>query len=169
MRSAGAPGTRDGLAIAQAVLEELHQSIRCRAIFATHFHELFMLSEALPRLQACTMRVKEWRAEVVFMHEVAPGAAQRSLGRACGATRRGSGICSKTRGVFIEGRRNAMAWRRPRCRCLRRWNQPRQAAAQGRLEAELAGLDLDKMTPREALVTLYELRAKLMAYQGKAG
>ena len=73
-------GTRDGLAIAQAVLESLHNGNRCRAIFATHFHELFALAEALPRLKPHTMRVKEFRGEVVFMHEVVRGAAQRSWG-----------------------------------------------------------------------------------------
>ncbi|HEX7388846.1 MAG TPA: DNA mismatch repair protein MutS, partial [Acidiphilium sp.] len=73
-------GTRDGLAIAQAVLEALHGMIRCRAIFATHFHDLVQLGAALPRLRTCTMRVKEWRGEVVFLHEVIEGAAERSWG-----------------------------------------------------------------------------------------
>ncbi|MDD2877203.1 MAG: DNA mismatch repair protein MutS [Acidiphilium sp.] len=73
-------GTRDGLAIAQAVLEALHGSIRCRTIFATHFHDLVQLGAALPRLRPCTMRVKSWRGEVVFLHEVIDGAAERSWG-----------------------------------------------------------------------------------------
>jgi DNA mismatch repair protein MutS len=73
-------GTRDGLAIAQAVLEALHGQIRCRTIFATHFHDLVRLGEALPRLRPCTMRVKSWRGEVVFLHEVIEGAAERSWG-----------------------------------------------------------------------------------------
>ncbi|MBW4034552.1 MAG: DNA mismatch repair protein MutS [Proteobacteria bacterium] len=73
-------GTRDGLAIAQAVLEALHGQIRCRTIFATHFHDLVQLGAALPRLRPCTMRVKSWRGEVVFLHEVIEGAAERSWG-----------------------------------------------------------------------------------------
>lgn len=73
-------GTRDGLAIAQAVLESLHGQNRCRAIFATHFHELVQLADTLPRLKSYTMRVKEFRGEVVFMHEVVQGAAQKSWG-----------------------------------------------------------------------------------------
>lgn len=73
-------GTRDGLAIAQAVLESLHNQNRCRTIFATHFHELVQLTETLPRLKSYTMRVKEFKGEVVFMHEVVQGAAQKSWG-----------------------------------------------------------------------------------------
>jgi len=73
-------GTLDGLAIAWAVLEALHNLVRCRAIFATHFHELAQLTAELPRLAPHTMRVKEWKQDVVFLHEVAPGAAGRSWG-----------------------------------------------------------------------------------------
>ena len=72
--------TLDGLAIAWAVLEALHGAIRCRTIFATHFHELAALAERLPRLKPHTMRVKEWKRQVVFLHEVAAGAAGRGPG-----------------------------------------------------------------------------------------
>jgi len=72
--------TLDGLAIAWAVLEALHSQLRCRTIFATHFHELAQLSETLPRLSPHMMRVREWRGDVVFLHEVAAGAAGRSWG-----------------------------------------------------------------------------------------
>jgi DNA mismatch repair protein MutS len=72
--------TLDGLAIAWAVLEALHSQLRCRTIFATHFHELAGLTEALPRLAPHMMRVREWRGDVVFLHEVAPGAGGRSWG-----------------------------------------------------------------------------------------
>ncbi len=72
--------TLDGLAIAWAVLEALHGAIRCRTIFATHFHELAELSDRMPRMKPHTMRVKEWKRTVVFLHEVAEGAAKRSWG-----------------------------------------------------------------------------------------
>jgi len=73
-------GTLDGLAIAWAVLEALHGQNRCRTVFATHFHELAHLAAQLPRLRPHTMRVKEWRGSVVFLHEVTEGAAGRSWG-----------------------------------------------------------------------------------------
>jgi DNA mismatch repair protein MutS len=72
--------TLDGLAIAWSVLEALHSQLRCRTIFATHFHELAQLTETLPRLSPHMMRVREWRGDVVFLHEVAAGAAGRSWG-----------------------------------------------------------------------------------------
>ena len=72
--------TLDGLAIAWAVLEALHNTIRCRAIFATHFHELARLSGIMPQLQPATMRIKDWKGSVIFLHEVTKGAAGRSWG-----------------------------------------------------------------------------------------
>ncbi|HTI02941.1 MAG TPA: DNA mismatch repair protein MutS [Acidisoma sp.] len=72
--------TLDGLAIAWAVLEALHNTVRCRAIFATHFHELARLSGIMPHLQPATMRVKDWKGSVIFLHEVTKGAAGRSWG-----------------------------------------------------------------------------------------
>jgi DNA mismatch repair protein MutS len=72
--------TYDGLSIAWAAVEHLHDRNRCRALFATHYHELTALSARLDDLACFTMRVKEWQGDVVFLHEVAPGAADRSYG-----------------------------------------------------------------------------------------
>ncbi len=72
--------TFDGLSIAWAAIEHLHETNRCRALFATHFHELTALAARLPRLHNATVRVKEWQGDVVFLHEVVAGAADRSYG-----------------------------------------------------------------------------------------
>ncbi len=72
--------TYDGLSIAWASVEHLHDRNRCRALFATHYHELTALASKLDHLACHTMRVKEWQGDVVFLHEVAPGAADRSYG-----------------------------------------------------------------------------------------
>ena len=72
--------TFDGLSIAWAAIEHLHEVNRCRALFATHYHELTALAERLPRLRNVTVKVKEWKGDVVFLHEIAPGAADRSYG-----------------------------------------------------------------------------------------
>ncbi len=72
--------TFDGLSIAWATAEALHQSNACRALFATHFHELTSLPSILPRVSNHTMKVREWQGKVVFLHEVAKGAADRSYG-----------------------------------------------------------------------------------------
>jgi len=72
--------TFDGLSIAWACVEHLHEVNGCRGLFATHYHELTRLAARLDGLSCHTMRVKEWQGEVVFLHEVVPGAADRSYG-----------------------------------------------------------------------------------------
>ena len=72
--------TYDGLSIAWAVLEHLHDVNRCRALFATHYHELTALTARLPGLRNATVAVREWDVEVIFLHEVTRGAADRSYG-----------------------------------------------------------------------------------------
>jgi len=72
--------TYDGLSIAWATLEHLHGVNRCRALFATHYHELTALAGALDGVENATVSVKEWNDEIVFLHEVRKGAADRSYG-----------------------------------------------------------------------------------------
>ncbi len=72
--------TYDGLSIAWATLEHLHETNRSRALFATHYHELTQLAAKLPGVDNATVSVKEWNGEVIFLHEVKKGAADRSYG-----------------------------------------------------------------------------------------
>jgi DNA mismatch repair protein MutS len=72
--------TYDGLSIAWATLEHLHDTNQCRALFATHYHEMTALSAKLPGLENATVSVKEWDGDVIFLHEVRKGAADRSYG-----------------------------------------------------------------------------------------
>ncbi len=72
--------TFDGLSIAWAVMEHLHEKNRARTLFATHFHELTQLAQKWPRLINLSMRVSDWNGDVVFLHEVVSGAADRSYG-----------------------------------------------------------------------------------------
>ncbi len=72
--------TYDGLSIAWAVVEHLHDVNRCRALFATHYHELTLLNDKLPNMSLHCMKIKEFKGEVVFLHEVIDGAADRSYG-----------------------------------------------------------------------------------------
>ena len=72
--------TFDGLSIAWAVVEHLHDVNKSRALFATHYHELTALAEVLAHLSLYTMRIKEWKGNVVFLHEVVKGTADRSYG-----------------------------------------------------------------------------------------
>src|SRR5690606_13742971 len=72
--------TWDGLSIAWATLEHLHEVNRCRALFATHYHEMTQLSAKLDGVENATVTVREWEGEVIFLHEVKRGAADRSYG-----------------------------------------------------------------------------------------
>ena len=83
--------TYDGLSIAWAVLEHLHDVNRCRALFATHYHELTALAAKLAGLRNATVAVREWQGEVIFLHEVQDGRGRPLLRRAGGAARRAAG------------------------------------------------------------------------------
>ena len=72
--------TYDGLSIAWATLEHLHEVNRCRALFATHYHEMTSLADRMEGVKNATVAVREWEGEVIFLHEVRPGAADRSYG-----------------------------------------------------------------------------------------
>ncbi len=150
-------GTRDGLAIAQAVLESLHGGNRCRAIFATHFHELVQLTEALPRLKSHTMRVKEFRGDVVFMHEVVAGAAQKSWGvhvaRLAGVP---EAVLGRADALLKSAERQQMA-AQP-LPLFAASPRPPEDEARDTLLSSLARLDPDALSPREALASLYRLR-----------
>jgi DNA mismatch repair protein MutS len=152
-------GTRDGLAIAQAVLESLHGSQRCRAIFATHFHELVALGEGLSRLSPHTMRVTAYRGEVVFMHEVVAGTAGRSWGvhvaRLAGVP---EPVAKRAEFLVRTAERNA-----PSMSVLPLFaaNEVATEETDGGLRRALEALDPDSMSPREALEALYALRRQV--------
>ena len=165
--------TFDGLSIAWAAVEHLHEVNRCRGLFATHFHELTALSEKLGRLANATMRVKEWEGDVIFLHEVGPGAADRSYGiqvaRLAGLP---DSVVARARDVLNqleEGERKSPAHQLiddlPLFSAEIRRDPPRSADP-SEIETALSDLDPDDMTPREALEALYALRAKLQDGNG---
>ena len=72
--------TYDGVSLAWAITEHLHNQVGCRSLFATHYHELAQLSETLPNLRNCNVVVREWQDDIVFLHKIAPGSADKSYG-----------------------------------------------------------------------------------------
>jgi DNA mismatch repair protein MutS len=157
--------TFDGLSIAWATLEHLHEVNRCRTLFATHYHELTALAATLPALSCHTMRVKEWQGDVVFLHEVAPGSADRSYGihvaRLAGLP---PGVTTRAAEVLerLEARGDGEPLARladdlPLFSAARRRIEapPRESAA----EALLREIRPDELSPREALDLLYRLTA----------
>ncbi len=160
--------TFDGLSIAWAAVEHLHEANRCRSLFATHFHELTALSEKLARMSNVTMRVKEWDGDVIFLHEVGPGAADRSYGiqvaRLAGLP---AAVVSRAREVLTRledsDRKNPAAQLiddLPLFQVAVR-REEIQKAGPSKVEEALRSLDLDDLTPRQALDALYDLKKQL--------
>ncbi len=160
--------TFDGLSIAWAAVEHLHEVNRCRALFATHFHELTALSEKLDRLSNVTMRVKEWDGDVIFLHEVGPGAADRSYGiqvaRLAGLP---ASVVARARDVLTRledaDRKNPASQLIDDLPLFQVAVRRETALKSGpsKVEEALRVLDLDDMTPRAALDALYELKKQL--------
>ncbi len=154
--------TWDGLAIAWAVLEALHDRLRPRTVFATHFHELTGLAAKLPEVSPATMTVREHRGAVVFQHLVAPGSSERSWGlhvaRLAGVPREVVGR-AETVLAALEQRARGLD---PLSGELPLFAAPAVGAAapaaDDPLRAALAALDPDSMAPRDALEALYRLK-----------
>ena len=164
--------TYDGLSIAWAVVEHLHEVNRCRALFATHYHELTALSARLPRLSCHTLRVKEWQNEVVFLHEVAPGTADRSYGihvaRLAGLPEAVLVRAEEVLRRLEEGEARSAPARLAEdlplfAAALERAAPPPPASEPSRVEQLLRGINPDELTPRAALELLYSLRGELLA------
>jgi DNA mismatch repair protein MutS len=161
--------TFDGLSIAWATIEHLHESNRCRALFATHFHEMTALAARLPRLHNATMRVKEWQGEVVFLHEVVPGAADRSYGiQVAKLAGLPPSVIERAKLVLaqLEAEDRISPARRliddlPLFAATRPTPASQRDAALTALVEALAALHPDEMAPRDALEALYALKAQL--------
>ncbi|HEY4404877.1 MAG TPA: DNA mismatch repair protein MutS [Xanthobacteraceae bacterium] len=159
--------TFDGLSIAWATIEHLHETNRCRALFATHFHELTALAAKLPRLFNATVRVKEWEGEVVFLHEVVPGAADRSYGIQV-AKLAGLPAAVIERAKLVLAKLEAVDRAAPRgfedlplfAAAPRPAAVPAPDAALAAVIAALSALHPDEMSPRDALEALYALKEK---------
>ena len=160
--------TFDGLSIAWATVEHLHEVNKCRALFATHFHELTALSARLNRLHNATARVKEWQGDVVFLHEVVPGAADRSYGIQVAKL---AGLPASV----IERAKTVLAKLEQEDRAapkgfedLPLFAAPTAFTAKSKqddafdlIAAAIAAFNPDEMSPREAMEALYTLKAKL--------
>ena len=169
--------TFDGLSIAWSVMEHLHDQNRCRALFATHYHELTMLAGRLDGLHLATMRIREWQDSVVFLHEVASGTADRSygihVGRLAGLPQAVVTRADEVLKLLEEGDQGsavrrlvedlplfaAAAPKKPPVR-ERAPEPPAPTAPQAppELVTALRGVDPDGLTPREALDVLYRLK-----------
>ena len=152
--------TFDGLAIAWAVAEHLHEANRCRAVFATHYHELTRLADKLEAGANAHLRAKEWKGDLVFLHEVAPGPADRSYGiqvaKLAGLPR---SAVERARSVLARLEATGGSARVEIVDELPLFAQVMAETAPDPLEAALTELNPDELSPKEALEALYRLKA----------
>jgi DNA mismatch repair protein MutS len=149
------------------VIEHLHEKNRARALFATHFHELARLAETLDRLVNLTVRVTDWNGEVVFLHEIVPGAADRSYGiQVAKLAGLPAPAVSRARALLAEfeaAERLSHADRLAADLPLFTAASPPPAPQRDVLGPALDAIDPDELSPRaahEALCRLKQLRAK---------
>ncbi|MEQ8193787.1 MAG: DNA mismatch repair protein MutS [Rhodospirillales bacterium] len=170
--------TFDGLSIAWAVVEHLHEVNRCRALFATHYHELTTLTSKLKAFSCRTMKVKEWNEEIVFLHEVAPGAADRSygihVGKLAGLPAAVIARAEEVLRTIESGAPSSSITRLAEDLPLFAATPHTSGAASAKnaprgpspLEEELAKIHPDELTPREALDLIYRLKLLLKDEKG---
>jgi DNA mismatch repair protein MutS len=165
--------TFDGLSIAWAVVEYLHEASKCRALFATHYHELTALAGRLPQVASVTMEVREWKDTIRFMHQVRPGAADRSYGiqvaKLAGLPAAVTKRAAEVLKLLEKGDRKApdgaalleelplFAAAMP-VDDARGGGEGQPQAAASPVEEALADIDPDELTPKAALEALYRLK-----------
>jgi DNA mismatch repair protein MutS len=162
--------TFDGLSIAWATLEHLHEVNRCRGLFATHFHELTALASRLKRQINATVRVKEWENEVIFLHEVVRGTADRSYGiQVAKLAGLPPSVIERARVVLAELESESRSKPLQGFEDLPLFQSakiPPRASAENEAKPDALGVALDamhpdEMSPREALEALYRLKSIL--------
>lgn len=155
--------TYDGLAIAWACVEHLHETSRCRALFATHYHELAVLEDRLPYVSNLSLKAKEWNGELIFLHEAGPGPADRSYGvqvaKLAGVP---PAVVARAKQVLERLEREAGAPAHledlPLFAAVA---EPEAKHGPSPVEEALRALDPDGMSPREAMDALYRLKGLL--------
>ena len=148
--------TYDGISIAQALVEHIHDRVGCRTLFATHYHELTALADHLPRVCNQRVEVVEEGDRVRFLHRVVPGGADRSYGiHVAALAGLPPSVIARARQVLGELERH-----RPLEPPAQQLGLPLEAAPDP-VAAALGELDLDQLTPIEALQKLYEMRSRL--------
>lgn len=159
--------TFDGLSIAWACVEYLHETNRCRTLFATHYHELTGLQGRMPRIACRSMKVKEWKGDIVFLHEVQEGSADRSYGihvaKLAGMPGVAIGRARQVLEMLQTGEQSGalarLAHDLPLFSSVSKSANERKSPVEERLKE----IDPDAMTPREALDALFELKKMLLS------
>ena len=162
--------TFDGLSIAWAAIEYLHEVNHCRAIFATHFHEMTALTEKLDRLHNVTMKVKEWNGDVVFLHEVGNGAADRSYGvQVAKLAGLPAAVLSRAKDVLHQLEKGEVAGKATKLIddlplfSVALAREAENSHHTSKIEEALKEINPDELSPKQALEELYRLKQLSLA------
>ncbi|MBI0139742.1 DNA mismatch repair protein MutS [Bartonella sp. W8125] len=162
--------TFDGLSIAWAAIEYLHEVNHCRAIFATHFHEMTALTEKLDRLHNVTMKVKEWNGDVVFLHEVGNGAADRSYGvQVAKLAGLPAAVLSRAKDVLHQLEKGEVAGKATKLIddlplfSVALAREAENSHQTSKIEEALKAINPDELSPKQALEELYRLKQLSLA------
>ncbi|WP_340148785.1 DNA mismatch repair protein MutS [uncultured Sneathiella sp.] len=159
--------TFDGLSIAWATVENLHEANQCRALFATHYHELTALAGKLPALQNHSMRVREWKGDVIFLHEVAEGSADRSYGiqvaKLAGLPKAVIHRAESVLKALEEKDQGSAATRLANdlplfATVIQETKESEKRKAPSEIEERVATINADELSPRDALSLIYKLK-----------
>ena len=156
--------TYDGLSIAWSVIEHLHDVNKCRSLFATHYHELTALSNRMDKIDLYTMRIKEWKGDIVFLHEICQGATDRSYGIHVGKLA-GLPTCVLNRAEEILNQlEEKKQHQKPLFDDLPLFSQTLKTISKEKESPALDALkkvDVDSLSPRDALEYMYKLKSML--------
>ncbi|HUT93179.1 MAG TPA: DNA mismatch repair protein MutS [Thermoguttaceae bacterium] len=163
--------TYDGISLAWAVVEYLHEHVACRTLFATHYHELTDLEQSLDRVKNLNVAVREWQDEVVFLYKIVDGAADKSYGihvaRLAGVPRpvveRSKDILAQLEDEHLDGEGRAKIARRPERRRAGDIQLTLFSPADHPLLDDVRNVDLDQTTPLEALQLVKRWQESLAA------
>jgi len=163
--------TYDGLSLAWAVLEHLHNVTKCRTLFATHYHELTQLEKKLKNLACHTMKIREWNDKAIFLHEVIKGCANKSYGLYVAQLAGVPQSVLHRAEDLLKTLENTKAQSEKKLSSLPLFedshttelplDQPVTISAPSPVEEHLKTIALDQLTPREALNILYDLKETL--------
>ena len=157
--------TYDGLSLAWAVVEYLHDKVKARALFATHYHELTSLAGRLKNLSLHTMKIKEWQGDVVFLHEVTEGAVARSYGIHVAKLAGLPSVVVDRANVILSELEEKKKSQQPLFDELPLFSAAKESTyhrvTESQVEKKLKELDVDSLSPREALALVYELKKEM--------
>ncbi len=158
--------TFDGLSLAWAVVEYLHNKNKCRGLFATHYHELSVLANRLHGVTLHSMKVKEWQGDIVFLHEVGDGAADRSYGIHVGKLAGLPASVIECATQVLNQLEEKQQHQKPLFDDLPLFSQIEKTICSTKpsaVETLLKDTNVDLLSPREALDLLYQLKEKMEA------